>query len=103
MKLLNRTTRNVSVTEGGAVYYARASRALKDLQEAEEEINELKSRPRGPLKLSLPQSLGIKFFSKAIAYFLLHPIPMWALILVSMTVLLISPLKISILQCGLDH
>ena len=60
VKLLNRTTRNVSVTEEGAVYYERAARALEDLQEAREQIYELKSRPRGPLKVSFPQSLGIK-------------------------------------------
>ena len=69
VKLLNRTTRNVSVTEEGAVYYERASRALEDLQEAQEQIYELKSRPRGPLKISLPQSLGIKYFGQAIASF----------------------------------
>ncbi|WP_341864226.1 LysR substrate-binding domain-containing protein [Gymnodinialimonas sp. 57CJ19] len=69
IKLLNRTTRNVSPTEEGAIYYERATRALEDLQEAEDQINELKSRPRGPLKVSLPQSLGIKYYGDAIASF----------------------------------
>lgn len=69
VKLLNRTTRNVSPTEEGTLYYNRATRALEELQEAEEQINELKSRPRGPLKVSLPQSLGIKYFGNAIATF----------------------------------
>jgi len=69
VKLLNRTTRNVSPTEEGTLYYERASRALEDLKEAEDQINELKSRPRGPLKVSLPQSLGIKYFGDAIATF----------------------------------
>ena len=69
VKLLNRTTRKVSVTEEGAVYYERAARALEDLQEAQDQIYELKSRPRGPLKVSFPQSLGIKYFAQAIASF----------------------------------
>ncbi len=69
IKLLNRTTRNVSLTEEGAIYFERAARALEDLKEAEEQINELKTRPRGPLKVSLPQSLGIKYFGNAIASF----------------------------------
>lgn len=74
VKLLNRTTRNVSVTEEGALYFERASRALEDLQEAQEQIYELKSRPRGPLKVSFPQSLGIKYFGPAIASFAMqHP------------------------------
>jgi DNA-binding transcriptional LysR family regulator len=69
VKLLNRTTRNVSPTEEGALYFERAARALEDLKEAEDQINELKSQPRGPLKVSLPQSLGIKYFGNAIASF----------------------------------
>ncbi|MFP7674510.1 LysR substrate-binding domain-containing protein [Marivita sp. S0852] len=69
VKLLNRTTRNVAPTEEGAVYYDRAARALEDLKEAEDQINELKSRPRGPLKISLPQSMGIKYFATDIATF----------------------------------
>jgi DNA-binding transcriptional LysR family regulator len=69
VKLLNRTTRKVSPTEEGTLYYERAARALEDLKEAEDEINELKSRPRGPLKVSLPQSFGIKYFGDAIAVF----------------------------------
>ena len=69
VKLLNRTTRSVSVTEEGGVYYERTKRALDDLQEARDEIYELKSRPRGPLKMSLPQSLGRKYLSDCVAEF----------------------------------
>ncbi|MCK0150145.1 LysR family transcriptional regulator [Marivita sp. S6314] len=69
VKLLNRTTRNVSPTEEGALFFDRAARVLEDLKEAEDQINELKSRPRGPLKVSLPQSLGIKYFGDTIAGF----------------------------------
>ena len=69
VKLLNRTTRNVSITEEGAIYFERAKRALDDLQEAQDEIYELKSHPRGPLKVSLPHSLGIKYLSDCVAQF----------------------------------
>ena len=69
VKLLNRTTRNVSMTEEGALYYERADRALGDLKEAQEQIYEMKSRPRGPLKVSLPHSLGVKYFGQAVALF----------------------------------
>ena len=69
VKLLNRTTRNVSVTEEGAIYFERAKRALDDLQEAKEQIYELKSHPRGPLKVSLPLSLGVKYLGQAVAQF----------------------------------
>ena len=69
VKLLNRTTRNVSVTEEGAIYFERAKRALEDLQEAQDLIYELKSHPRGPLKVSLPLSLGIKYLGQVVAQF----------------------------------
>ena len=49
---VNRTTRNVSVTEEGAIYFERAKRALEDLQEEQEQIYELKSPPPGPLKVT---------------------------------------------------
>ena len=49
---VNRTTRNVSVTEEGAIYFERAKRALEDLQEEQEQIYELKSHPPGPLKVT---------------------------------------------------
>lgn len=69
VKLLNRTTRRVSVTEEGAIFFERASRALEDLKEAEEQINELKLSPRGPLKVSLPMSFGLKHLAGPIADF----------------------------------
>ncbi|WP_289043817.1 LysR family transcriptional regulator [uncultured Aliiroseovarius sp.] len=69
VKLLNRTTRHVAVTEEGAIYFERATRALIDLQEAEEEIHALKSHPRGPLRVSLPQSLGVKYLTGCAARF----------------------------------
>lgn len=68
-KLLNRTTRKVSLTEEGGIFFERAGRALEDLQEAEEQIHELKAHPRGSLKVSLPVSLGRKYLGKAIASF----------------------------------
>lgn len=73
-KLLNRTTRQVSLTEEGALYLARASRALEELQEASEAINELKTTPRGLLRVSIPTTLGTQYMKGPIAEFaLLHP------------------------------
>jgi DNA-binding transcriptional LysR family regulator len=69
VKLLNRTTRKVSVTEEGAVFFERAGRALDDLQEAQEQIQELKARPRGSLKISLPFSFGTHYLGPAVAAF----------------------------------
>lgn len=69
VKLLNRTTRKVWVTEEGAVFFERASRALDDLKEAESQINDMKACPQGPLKISIPNSFGAKYLVEPIANF----------------------------------
>lgn len=69
VKLLNRTTRKVAATEEGAIFFERSARALEDLQEAKEHINELKTNPKGSLKVSIPLSLGINYLIKDIAAF----------------------------------
>ncbi|PVA08243.1 LysR family transcriptional regulator [Thalassorhabdomicrobium marinisediminis] len=69
VKLLNRTTRHVAVTEEGAIYSERAKRALLDLQEAEEELHALKAQPRGPLRVSVPHGLGATYLTGSIAAF----------------------------------
>ena len=69
VKLLNRTTRQVSLTEEGAIYAERAAQALEDLHEAERQILELKECPVGRLKINVPLSFGIAYLSKSIATF----------------------------------
>ncbi len=69
VKLLNRTTRKVSPTEEGAIFYERANRALEDLKEATDQINEMKATPRGPLKISVPMAFGLKHLIQPIAAF----------------------------------
>lgn len=69
VKLLNRTTRNVSLTEEGAIYFRKARKALDDLNEAEQQIHELKVRPTGKLKVNAPMSFGTQFLAHPIATF----------------------------------
>ena len=51
VKLLNRTTRHVSVTADGAAYYERCLRILSDVREAEEAISRSKASPSGRLRV----------------------------------------------------
>jgi DNA-binding transcriptional LysR family regulator len=51
VRLLNRTTRKVSLTETGKYYYERSSQILSDLEEADTAVSALTSTPRGTLKL----------------------------------------------------
>lgn len=69
VRLLNRTTRQVTLTEEGNIYYNKAKRALDDLLEAEKQIQELKSCPTGILKINAPMSFGQKYLIKNIAAF----------------------------------
>lgn len=57
-KLLNRTTRRVTVTPDGAVYYDRAVRLLTDLEELENSMTGARSNPKGRLRINLPRPLA---------------------------------------------
>jgi DNA-binding transcriptional LysR family regulator len=51
VRLLNRTTRRVSLTEIGRDYYERCVQILHDLEEADETAGALQLTPRGRLRL----------------------------------------------------
>lgn len=73
-RLLNRTTRRVSLTEVGAAYYERATRILSELEEADNAVTRFQSEPRGTLRVTAPQSLGQLYLGHAVADFLaLYP------------------------------
>lgn len=69
-RLLNRTTRKVSLTEPGRAYYETARRVLDELSEAEEGIARLSAQPRGLLKVDAPMSFGTMHLAPAIATFM---------------------------------
>ena len=69
-RLLNRTTRRVSPTEIGRVFYERATRILADIDDAEQEAGALQATPRGLLRVSGPLSFGTRQLGPAIADFL---------------------------------
>jgi DNA-binding transcriptional LysR family regulator len=50
-RLLNRTTRKVSLTEIGKVYYDRATQILADIEQADDIAGALQSTPRGTLRV----------------------------------------------------
>lgn len=58
VRLLNRTTRHVTLTDEGALYYDRARLAMEELREAAELVQESKASPRGMLRVSAPLSFG---------------------------------------------
>lgn len=69
-RLLNRTTRRLSLTEVGSALYGRSRSALAEIQEAELEVDALQAEPRGTLRLSAPMSFGILHLAPALPEFL---------------------------------
>jgi len=69
-RLLNRTTRRVSLTEGGRAYYERVVQLLADLGEAEQEASRAAVVPRGVIKLTTAVNFGVRHVAPAIAAFL---------------------------------
>jgi len=74
VRLINRTTRKLALTEAGTAYYERCTRLLAELGEAEAAVSELHAEPRGTLRVNAPMSFGQLYLGEAIADFLeLHP------------------------------
>jgi DNA-binding transcriptional LysR family regulator len=69
-KLLNRTTRRQSLTEIGARYYAKCLDVLARIEAAESEAREMRSQPRGRLKVSAPVTLGSHLLAPVFADYL---------------------------------
>ena len=73
-RLLNRTSRHLSLTEAGAVYYEQCCDALDTLQAAEASISRGNETPRGTLKVTAPVWCANRFIAGALAdYRQLYP------------------------------
>jgi len=58
VRLVQRTTRSLSLTEAGAAFYARASQILADLTDAEAEVQKATAQPRGNLRVTASLVFG---------------------------------------------
>lgn len=58
VRLLNRTTRRVSLTAEGAEYLRRCRRILDEIEDAEETLRGSRSRPQGLLRVDVPVAFG---------------------------------------------
>lgn len=66
-RLLNRTSRSVSLTEVGALYFNQVRQALDGLDEAEAAIGNVTVSPRGTLKLSAPMWMANPLIARLLA------------------------------------
>jgi DNA-binding transcriptional LysR family regulator len=68
-RLLQRTTRKLSLTDLGAAYFERVHRIVSDLGEAEAAVQDAQSTPRGVLRVTAPPDLGMVFLPHAVPEF----------------------------------
>ncbi len=66
VRLMNRTTRKLSLTEAGEAYYREASSLLQQLDELDSTITDQTAEPRGLLRVSAPRNFGETTLAPAI-------------------------------------
>ena len=69
VRLLNRTTRQLTATEHGRVFYDGAKRVLEALDEAEGAVAALSGQPRGTIRVTAPLGLGKRLIASGIPEF----------------------------------
>ncbi|GAB7129138.1 LysR family transcriptional regulator [Silvimonas sp. JCM 19000] len=74
VRLLNRTTRKLSLTGPGGVYFERCQQAIHDLEDAEAMLSQASASPRGTLKLSAPAAFSTNYLAPVLSdYYARYP------------------------------
>ena len=74
VRLLNRTTRKLRLTEVGSAYYERCRQIMLDFAEAEQAVMQLQQVPSGLLRITAPIEFGQLLLGRVIGSFMrLHP------------------------------
>lgn len=71
VRLMNRTTRKLSLTEAGEAYYREASALMQQLDDLDATITDQTAEPRGLLRVSAPRNFGESTLAPAIFSYLL--------------------------------
>lgn len=72
VKLLNRTTRKVSLTEAGQLYFQRCKHLVEGLELAELSVTQMQSSPKGMVKITAPVAYGESHVAPILNEFLEH-------------------------------
>lgn len=70
VRLLNRTTRKLRLTEVGQAYYERCRQIMLDFAEAEQAVMQLQQAPSGLLRISAPIEFGQLFLGRVLGEFM---------------------------------
>jgi DNA-binding transcriptional LysR family regulator len=69
-RLVQRTTRRLSLTDAGEAYFARSKRILDDLEEADDEAADRQAAPRGTLHITAPITFGSLYLGPVAARYM---------------------------------
>ena len=74
LRLFNRTTRQVDLTDVGRAYFESCERVIQDAQTAHQALIDLHAKPSGVIRVSMPVDFSIVFLTQLLADFgLLYP------------------------------
>ena len=69
IRLLHRTTRSLSLTQEGELYFQLCQQLIEDAEQAENSISGNQGEPRGKLRISCPISYGLSNLSPVLSWF----------------------------------
>lgn len=69
LKLLNRTTRKVEVTEAGQLYFEKAVKIIEEARLVHTQLTNMLDKPKGTLKVSLPVDFALHILTPFLAEF----------------------------------
>src|ERR1700736_3884484 len=69
VRLLHRTTRRLTLTSEGEIYFARARQILADIEQVEAEIARSSGSPRGRLRINTSNAFGVHQLAPALPEF----------------------------------
>src|ERR1700732_5097022 len=72
VRLLQRSTRRLSVTEIGEIYYRHCAAMLAEAEAAQDAIDSAQAEPRGRLRITCPVSLMQSYMADILSRFLCH-------------------------------
>ena len=70
VRLVQRTTRKLALTDIGAAYYERAARIVADVAAAEQVVTDMQATPRGRLRMTAPIDFSMLYLGTIISSFL---------------------------------
>jgi DNA-binding transcriptional LysR family regulator len=70
VRLVQRTTRKLALTDIGQAYYERCARIVADLAAAEQLVTDMQATPRGRVRVTAPVDLSTRYLGAIVADFL---------------------------------